>query len=291
MFVNLDLSAILDESSTGKGFFCSMMKQVYTLKTSTPENIAIQEIPTAQVWHWLAAAWKDIQRAPVQSLFFGACLTLASIVISAGIVGTGNYHLLLPLLAGFFLVAPFIGMGLYSISQQLEQDGNPSLKVASLAWTRNSIQVFGMGIVLLVGFLVWFMLAKLIFFFFYDGQLPSDWQGYISLVLSSWEGLQILVVGTYVGGMLAVLVFALSAVSVPMLMDRPVTVMTAMRTSWTAVRYNIVSMLLWGGVLVAIIYAGFVTAFLGFIIGFPLAAHGTWHAYRDLVSIGDRSPV
>ncbi|MCG8040823.1 MAG: hypothetical protein JAZ17_05420 [Candidatus Thiodiazotropha endolucinida] len=85
--------------------------------------------------------------------------------------------------------------------------------------------------------------------------------------------------------MLAIVVFAFSAVSIPMLMDRPVSFISAMRTSLAAVRYNLVSMLLWGGMLVTIIYACFMTAFLGFIIGFPLAAHGTWHAYRDLVTV------
>ena len=145
-----------------------------------------------------------------------------------------------------------------------------------------------MGLVLLVFFLLWAMLASLIFFFFHDGQIPSDWEGYISVVLGSWEGLQILAVGTYVGGMLAILVFTISAVSIPMLMDRPVNVLAAIRTSWNAVRYNVVPMLLWGGILVTIIFAGFATAYLGFIIGFPLAAHGTWHAYRELVIVEDQ---
>lgn len=259
------------------------MKQEYAPGTSTLENIRIRKISTEQVWQWLAAAWKDIQQAPYQSLFFGASLTLVSILISVGVGVSGTYYLLPPLLAGFLLVAPFIGLGLYSISQQRERGENPNLKIACFAWTRNSFQIFSMGLVLLVFFLVWAMLASLIFFFFYDGQIPSDWQGYISVVLGSWEGLQILAVGTYVGGMLAILVYALSAVSIPMLMDRPVNVLAAVRTSWNAIRYNVVPMLLWGGILVSIIFAGFLTAYLGFIIGFPLAAHGTWHAYRELV--------
>jgi len=264
------------------------MKQEYATRISTPENNRIRQISTEQVWQWLAAAWEDIQQAPNQSLFFGTSLTLLSILISAGVLVSGTYYLLPPLLAGFLLVAPFIGIGLYSISQQRERGENPSLQTATLAWTRNSFQLFSMGLVLLVFFLLWAMLASLIFFFFHDGQIPSDWEGYISVVLGSWEGLQILAVGTYVGGMLAILVFTISAVSIPMLMDRPVNVLVAIRTSWNAVRYNVVPMLLWGGILVTIIFAGFATAYLGFIIGFPLAAHGTWHAYRELVIVEDQ---
>ena len=252
-----------------------------------PENIRIRQISTDHVWQWLAAAWKDIQRAPAQSLFFGASLTLLSMLVSAGLIISGTYYLLAPLLAGFLLIAPFIGIGLYSISQQRERGEDPDLKTACFAWTSNSFQLLSMGLVLLVFFLLWAVLAWLIFFFFHDGPIPSDWEGYLSVVLGSWAGLQILAVGTYVGGMLAILVFTLSAVSIPMLMDRPVNVVVAIRTSWAAVVSNVVPMLLWGGILVTLIFAGFITAYLGFIIGFPLAAHGTWHAYRGLVITGD----
>ena len=264
------------------------MKQEYARRISTQENIRIQRISTEQVWQWLAAAWQDIQQAPTQSLVFGASLTLVSIVISVGVIASGTYYLLPPLLAGFLLVAPFIGLGLYSISQQRERGEKPSLKTASLAWTRNSFQLFSMGLLLLAFFLLWAVLASVIFFFYHDGQIPADWEGYISVLLGSWAGVQILAVGTYVGGMLAILVFALSAVSIPMLMDRPVNVLAAIGTSWDAVRYNAVPMLLWGGILVTIICAGIATAYLGFIIGFPLAAHGTWHAYRGLVIVEDQ---
>ena len=250
--------------------------------------MGIREISTDQVWQWLASAWKDIQRAPAQSLFYGTSLTLLSILISLGVIVSGKYYLLPPLLAGFLLIAPFIGIGPYSISKQLERGEKPNLKAACLVCTRNTIQILIMGLVLLVCFVIWAFLASLIFFFFYEGQIPADWQGYISVVLGSWVGLQILAVGTYVGGMLALLVFTVSAVSIPMLMDRPVNVLHAIRTSWDAVRYNVVPMLLWGGILVTIIVAGILTGYLGFVIGFPLAAHGTWHAYRDLVIAENR---
>jgi uncharacterized membrane protein len=259
------------------------MKQEYTIKISEEVSIGIRDVATERVWHWLMAAWEDIQQVPAQSLFFGACLTLLSLVIFGGIIASSAYYLFLPSLAGFLLVAPFIGIGCYSLSQQRESGEGVSLKSAALAWSRNSAQVFGMGLVLLVGFGVWLLLAWLVFFGFHDGPAPEGWLSYLAVMFGSLEGLQILSVGTLVGGLLALAVFAISAVSIPMLMDRPVNIIAAMRTSWAAVKYNVVTMLLWAGILVAIIAAGFFTGFLGFVIGFPLAAHATWHAYRDLV--------
>jgi len=251
------------------------------------DQIPVRRVSTEQVWQWLAAGWNDFGQAPVQSLFYGISLTLLSLLISYAVIATGDFHLLPPLLAGFLLIAPFFGIGPYSISQQLEQGDGAKLKTACLACIRNTLQIFNMGLVLLACFVVWALLANLVFYSFYDGPIPADWLGFVAILLGSWEGLQILAVGTLVGGALALLVFSLSAVSIPMLMDRPVNVFTAIRTSSAAVRANIVPMLLWGGILVAIIGFGVLTAYLGFIVGFPVAAYSTWHAYRGLVPSQD----
>ena len=224
--------------------------------------------------------------APMQSLFYGISLALLSIVISVGVVVTDTYYTLPLLLAGFLLVAPFFGIGPYSVSQQLERGESPSIRSALLSCTGNSFHILNMGLVLMVCFLVWAMLALLIFIFFQQGVTPSSWQGFVSMLLGTWGGVQLLVVGTYVGGIIAFIVFTLSAVSIPMLMDRPVNIFQAIQTSWRAVWSNIGPMLLWAGVLASIISFGFLTLYIGLIIGFPLAAHATWHAYRDLVEIG-----
>jgi len=243
----------------------------------------IREISSENVWQWLSAGWRDLLKAPAQSLFYGATLAILSIAISVTVVLSGAYYLLPLLLAGFALVAPLLGIGPYSISQQLESGGRPTLKAAFVACFRNTFHIFNMGLVLLVCFLIWIMLANLIFILFQSGLTPSGWQGFISLLLGSWEGVQLLVVGTYIGGVIALFVFAISAISVPMLIDKQVSVVEAIQTSWMAVRRNIVPMLLWAVVLFSIISVGFLTLFVGLIIGFPLAGHATWHAYRDLV--------
>ena len=251
----------------------------------TPTAARIREVSTEHVWQWLSAGWRDLLGAPMQSLFYGFSLALLSILISAGVIITDTYYALPLLLAGFLLVAPFFGIGPYAISQQLEQGESPSLRSALLSCSRNSFHILNMGLVLLVCFLIWAMLAILIFIFFQQGLTPSNWQGFVSMLLGTWSGVQLLVVGTYVGGILAFIVFTLSAISIPMLMDRPVNIFEAIQTSWRAVWRNIVPMLLWAAVLASIISVGFLTLYTGLIIGFPLAAHATWHAYRDLVEV------
>ena len=85
----------------------------------TVTAVRIREVSTEHVWQWLSAGWRDLLGAPLQSLFYGFSLALLSILLSAGVIITDTYYALPLLLAGFLLVAPFFGIGPYSISQQL----------------------------------------------------------------------------------------------------------------------------------------------------------------------------
>ena len=249
-----------------------------------PVTVAkVREVSTEDVWRWLAAGWRDLRRTPGQSLFYGVALALASFLLVGSVVASEMYFLLPQLLAAFFLVAPLLGIGLYYISQQLEQGKMPSFAKSLVAFRHNSFNLFNMGLVLFVALVAWVTLAQLIVALTFTGITPATWQGFVSTLFGTWEGAQLMVVGIFSGAIIAFLVFGISAISVPMLMDRDCNVFDAIQTSWTAVRYNRIPMLLWAAVLLGIIYIGFATLFVGLIIGFPLAAHATWHAYRDLV--------
>jgi len=86
-----------------------------------------------------------------------------------------------------------------------------------------------------------------------------------------------------VGAFFAACAFCVSAITIPMLIDRPVDGFTAARTSARAVVYNWLPMLLWAALLVVIVGAGLMTFYVGLFLAVPLAGHATWHAYRDLV--------
>ena len=249
----------------------------------TGAEATIREISTEHVWQWLTAGWRDMLKAPRLSLFYGVSLSLLSAVISALVIVSGAYFMLPLLLGGFLLFAPFLGIGPFSASRQLESGEAPGVKDAVQRFKANGSQILLMGIILLISLLGWIMVANLIVVFMYQGITPADWQGFVLMLIGSWEGIQLLVTLTYAGGIFALLVYAISAVSVPMLVDREVNVFAAIKTSWRAVVTNIAPMVLWAAVLVSIILSGFATLFLGLIVGYPLAAHASWHAYRGLV--------
>lgn len=250
---------------------------------AVPQGIAhVAEITTAHPWHWLAAGWRDLTQAPAVSIGYGTLFVIASYLITLGVAYNGLLYLLLPLLGGFFLVAPACALGLYEISRRLEQGQTPTLWHAFCALRRNSFQVLNLGVALVVVYLFWLMAANLVFATLTSGVTPS-FENFLPFLFSV-DNLPALIVGTLVGALFAVVVFAATVVSLPMLLDRDdVDLFSAMQTSVAAFRYNWRPLLLWAALILCVILSGLVTLYVGLALGFPLVGYATWHAYRDLV--------
>ena len=250
---------------------------------AVPRELAhVEDITTAHPRRWLAAGWRDLRRAPASSIAYGVLFVIASYLITLGLVLYQLYYLLLPLIGGFFLVAPALGVGLYEISRRLERGETPTLLQAMSAIGRRRFQLSTMGAALVVIYVIWLMAANLIFALLGSGITPTA-ENALAYLLSA-ENAPMLAVGSLVGAIFALGVFAATAVSVPMLLDRDeVDLFSAMQTSLAAFRYNWRPMLLWAGIILAVMLGGFLTLYVGLVIGFPLLGHATWHAYKDLV--------
>jgi uncharacterized membrane protein len=257
------------------------MAQAATVLAQT----AIPKINTITLdhpWEWLAQGWKDLRRAPAFSLAYGAVFVLVSYLLTLGLVAEGLFFIIPPLAAGFFLVAPLLGIGLYQISDTLERGEQVQFCNALTAWKRNQVHLSAMALVLVLVMLAWMLAALLVFALLYHQPVPT-WENFIPVVFLSGNSPAFLLTGIAVGALIAAFTFAISAITVPMLMDRQVDVFTAMHTSVQAVRTNWQAMSLWAGLIVMFIGIGLVTFYLGLIVAMPLVGHATWHAYRDLV--------
>ncbi len=103
------------------------------------------------------------------------------------------------------------------------------------------------------------------------------------MLLSTFNGVAMLIVGSIVGGVLAISGFALSAISIPLLVDKESDFVTAVVTSVKALIQNPKAMLLWAGIIAALMILGMATIFIGLVVTFPLVGHATWHAYKAIV--------
>lgn len=248
---------------------------------AAPRMPEVRRITAADIVGALRAGLADFARAPQYGFVIGALFSLVGVVIAFSLVRGGQSLWLLPVAAGFPLIGPFAATGLYEVSRRLETGERLSWAAVLGAGFRDS-QLPLFAVFAVFAFLVWIVLARVIFAVsFGTAEMPN--------VMTSLEafttgpGILMLVMGTAVGAALAALLFAVSAVSVPMLVDRDIDVVTAMIASFGAVVENRDAMLRWALVIVAAVVVAMLPFFLGMVIVFPVLGHATWHVYRKVI--------
>jgi uncharacterized membrane protein len=229
----------------------------------------VRSVGIAAPWRWLAAGWSDFRAHPLPSAFYGVCFA-----------GMG-FQYVSALVTGFFLVGPFVAIGLYALSRRRER-GEPTWLAPTLdAWAPNVSAIGLFALVLAVILLVWARASLVVFALFFTHDVPSL-KDFAAQLLSP-TNLEFLLAYLLVGGFFAVLVFAISVVSVPMMLDRDTDGIVAVLTSLRAFAANVPAMIVWGLAIVVLVGLGFATWFVGLIVAVPVIGHATWHAYRELV--------
>jgi uncharacterized membrane protein len=243
----------------------------------------VRKVELDRPWAWLAAGWRDLTRAPAVSLTYGVLFAVIGWAVTFGLWWAGMIYLILPLTAGFLIMGPILAVGLYEVSRRHERGERASLRDALAAFRANPTQIAFMGVTLLLLFFAWIRIAVMIFFLFF-GLEPPNPEAFVGTVFFSAGSLPFLIVGTAAGALLAALAFGLSAISIPLLLDREEAhVVTAITASFRAILDNPTTMAFWAVLIVLFAGAGLVTFYVGLIIALPLIGHASWHAYRDLV--------
>ncbi|MBX2829783.1 MAG: DUF2189 domain-containing protein [Rhodospirillales bacterium] len=249
---------------------------------SAQHGITVREITTDQSGAWLEAGWRDFKRTPAIGLAYGGFCVLAGWLVVLSIFQTGQPYLTLPLAAGFMLLAPLIAVGLYETSRRLEMGENATLWHSLNGFRRNPGQIGAIGVVLMLFFLAWTRIAMLLFALFYSGSVPSlevlVWETFFSR-----DAITFLITGSILGGALAVIVFAISVVSIPLLVDRDVDVITAVIISVSAFRKNWKVLIGWAAVIAILSACGMIVFMFGLAIIMPLLGYSSWHAYRGII--------
>ncbi|MBK9327239.1 MAG: DUF2189 domain-containing protein [Hydrogenophilales bacterium] len=245
---------------------------------------AIRQVEVARSLAWLRLGWGDFRRSWPVSLSYGVLFSALGWSLMAW--ARDSAHLTMTLISGFALVAPFLAIGFYAISSRLEHGldaGGPLQALTSLRRNAASIGLFALMLAFMLS--AWERVSALLVGLFLRNDLIVS--GYFSLLLLfDADHLGFVIAYLALGAILAGLVFALAAVSLPMMMDRPVDVVTAVVTSLCTVWHNPLPMLVWAAIITVLTLAGAMTAFIGLAVLFPLLGHATWHAYRDLVASG-----
>ena len=248
------------------------------------EQCSVRAVAFDAPWEWLSAGWRDMWAVPHVSLSYGSAFAIGAAVLLWGLFFMGWEALILVLAGGFLLIGPLMAIGLYETSRRLELGQRPALGEVAFAGLHPSGQLGFMGAILMLIYFAWVQIAFLLFMLFLGtGPLPPPSE-FVPALLFTPRGLGLLIAGSLIGATLAGVVFMVSAVSVPLLLDRRIDVVTAMSASVAAARRNPKAMVLWAGLIAGLMLCGLATCFAGLVFVFPLIGHATWHAYRDLIA-------
>jgi len=243
----------------------------------------IREVTFDAPWDWLAAGWTDLWAHPAISLSYGLGIVAASLGLSVVLFHIGWQALIPALGGGFLIVGPLLAVGLYEISRRQEMGEPTTLAQALTSGFSAPGQLLFMGAVLVLIYFAWVRVALLLFALFWGASALPPVSDFLPQLLLTPHGLGLLVVGTATGAILAAFVYAISAVSIPMMLTERVDAVTAIGHSVSAVAKNPKAMGLWAVVIAALIAAGIATLSIGLIVAFPLVGHATWHAYRSVI--------
>lgn len=227
---------------------------------------------------WLLLGWRDFLRCPRLGLFYGASFAVMGWLLLTVFRHAPAYTLALS--AGFLLVGPWVCLGLYEASRRLERGEQPNLTDSLFVWERHVGQLAIFGGVLLILEMLWARASLVVFALSFDGM--PDFQGSIYKLLSP-ENIEFIVAYLAVGGIFALWIFAVSVISMPMLLDRDVDAITAGLSSIRLVVTQPLVMLFWGFLIASLVTLAMLPAFLGLLIVGPVLGHASWHAYRAVL--------
>jgi len=250
----------------------------------------VRTITVDQTLTWLGQGWRDARRAGAVSFAHG----LAMAIIGAVIIGVTYRHfwLLAGALSGFMVIAPVLATSLYALSRTLERNEVADTRVVLktwLNWQNSHINkwsndywcMFQFGALLALAATGWVVTSAALITLLAPVPIlgPQDFIEHVVLAKSG----HLFELWMTVGGILAAPMFASSAITMPLLLDRRIALLPAVLTSWQAVLANPVPMGLWAATIMVLTLLGLSALLLGLVLVIPVLGHASWHAYRDLI--------
>ncbi len=250
-------------------------KQVLVLRLSDP-------------FRWLLRGWRDLAAHMGIGVFYGMCFWAMGITLAAVFRARPEY--VMSIASGCLLLGPFLAMGLYEVSRRRECGQTPRLSASLTCWDSHLRSVGMLVLVLIVLELLWGRASLVVFAVFFNTGMPST-TGVIDAVFNpqNWEFVAVYLV---VGSVFAGIVYAMSVVSIPMILDRDTDAISAAITSVQVVYENTGVMILWGLMLTTLVVVALIPWGLGLLLVGPLLGHASWHAYRGSIQwLDDPAPA
>jgi len=261
------------------------------------QQTVIREVSVLQAFAWLVLGMRDLTELRWVSLAHGLVLALFGALIT--LLVYDRFWLLVGALSGFLLVAPVLATSLYALSRSLENKEPIAWKTIWRTWShwqdnhqdKRSTDYWCMvqfGLLLAIAATGWMLTSAALITLLSPDPIhsPVDFLRYVVAAKDGW----LFEVWLALGGVMAAPIFASSVITMPLLLDRRISLLRAVLLSWSVVLKNPLSMAAWAALLLVMTLLGLCSLFLGLIFVVPLLGHASWHAYRDLVDADHLPP-
>lgn len=254
--------------------------EAYVPPPSEEPQKKIAALGFADPLHWLARGWRDMVAHPGIAAFYGCAFWIMAVLLGAVFRARPEYTMTMA--SGCLLVGPFLAMGLYEVSRRREQGLSPSLGASLTCWDSHIRSMAMLVLVLIVLELLWGRASLVVFAVFFNTGMPST--SSVMQAVFNPENWEFVAAYTVVGGAFATLVFSVSVVSIPMILDRDTDAISAAITSLEVVFHNTFTLIFWGVLITGLTTAALMLPWaLGLWLVGPLLGHASWHAYRGAV--------
>ena len=257
---------------------------ILTGASTTASRPVVRRIAPSDLFDALARGVDDFMAMPSHAVFLCVIYPLLGLVMIGAAVGGTMLPLAFPIAAGFALIGPLAAIGLYELSRRREAGLDSSSSHAFDVLHSPSLgAIVATGVLLMAIFLLWLVAAEALYIASFGYAPPGSISKFANDVFTTPAGWTLIVVGTAIGFMFAVVALSIGAISFPLLLDRDVGAAVALATSIRVVAENPVTMALWGFIVAAMLLIGSIPFFLGLTVVMPVLGHATWHLYRRAV--------
>jgi uncharacterized membrane protein len=243
-------------------------------------HVGVRRVTARQSIEWVRRGWDDFRHLKSASLAHGALITAMGAVLL--MLGSSHAYLIAAAVTGYLLVGPIMTTGVCELSRRREAGERTGFDESMQGMLRNPEGLLYFGVVLAIIAAAWFVVSGIVLQSALHASAPSLGEALWGSMSDAASRPQLVAyIGS--GAVLAAIVFTLSVVAVPLIIDRHANALDAMWISAKVTFWNLPAMIVWAGIIVGLTIVGFAPFLFGMIVVAPVLGHATWHAYKDLI--------
>lgn len=248
------------------------------------EPIRIRRIGVHDLWQSLREGYEDFSARPSFGAFVILIYPLFALLLTLMLQGESLLYLAFPMVAGFTLLGPVVSVALFEMSRRREAGLESSWRAAfGFVHSDRFAPILGLSVVMMLLYVAWLVLAESLYLGLFGADPPATVGEFAERLVTTRAGFGLILYGNVIGLLFAFTTLAISVVAFPLLLDRRVSMLTAIGTSVRAVTSNLYVMLLWGLLVAGLLALGGALFLIGLAAALPILGHATWHLYRKLV--------